>query len=122
MSSATMDIMSNKMKRDRWLSYFGRLIIVFAALAFAFFPIIWIASASLNETGTLNTQQLIPAKAGLKNFCEPFPPSCRTATTASWSNSMLKPAPNVGAAQSVARSIKLLAMHAMCPATARTCY
>ena len=68
MSSAAMDIMSNKMKRDRWLGYFGRLLIVFLALAFAFFPVIWIASASLNETGTLNTQKLIPTKAGLENY------------------------------------------------------
>lgn len=68
MSSVTMDIIANKAKRDRWLGYFGRLLIVLAALAFAFFPIIWIASASINETGTLNTQRLIPAKAGFENY------------------------------------------------------
>ena len=38
MSSAAMDIMSNKMKRDRWLGYFEASLIVFLALAFAFFP------------------------------------------------------------------------------------
>lgn len=61
-------ILTNKMVRDRWLGYFGRLIIILVALAFAFFPIIWIASAAFNETGTLNTQKLIPAKAGTGNF------------------------------------------------------
>jgi arabinogalactan oligomer/maltooligosaccharide transport system permease protein len=61
-------ILSNKMVRDRWLGYFGRLLIVFVALCFAFFPIIWIMSAAFNETGTLNTQTLIPAKAGTGNF------------------------------------------------------
>ncbi|MBI5960097.1 MAG: sugar ABC transporter permease [Chloroflexi bacterium] len=61
-------ILANKMVRDRWLGYLGRLIIVLAALSFAFFPIIWIASAAFDETGTLNTQRLIPRQAGTENF------------------------------------------------------
>jgi len=61
-------VWANKMVRDRWLGYFGRLIIVALALCFAFFPIIWIVSASVNETGTLNTQKLIPPKVGFKNY------------------------------------------------------
>lgn len=63
-------IFANKMVRDRWLGYFGRLIIVALALFFAFFPLVWIASAAFNETGTLNTQKLIPTKAGTENFNE----------------------------------------------------
>jgi arabinogalactan oligomer/maltooligosaccharide transport system permease protein len=61
-------ILTNKMVRDRWLGYVGRLLIVALAMCFAFFPIIWIVSASVNETGTLNTQKLIPPKVGLKNY------------------------------------------------------
>jgi arabinogalactan oligomer/maltooligosaccharide transport system permease protein len=61
-------ILTNKMVRDRWLGYFGRLLIVALAMCFAFFPIIWIVSASVNETGTLNTQKLVPPKVGLKNY------------------------------------------------------
>ena len=61
-------VLSNKMMRDRWLGYFGRLIVILVALSFAFFPIVWIVSAAFNETGTLNTQKLIPAKAGTGNF------------------------------------------------------
>ena len=58
----------NKMARDRWLGYLGRLLLIILALAFAFFPILWIASASFNETGTLNTQKLIPRNFGLENY------------------------------------------------------
>jgi len=58
----------NKMARDRWLGYLARLTLVFLALLFAFFPILWIASASFNETGTLNTQKLIPRNFGLGNY------------------------------------------------------
>lgn len=60
--------MQNKMVRDRWLNYLGRLVIVALALFFAFFPIVWIASASFDETGTLNTQRLIPRARGLGNY------------------------------------------------------
>jgi arabinogalactan oligomer/maltooligosaccharide transport system permease protein len=63
-------VLTNKMVRDRWLGYFGRLLIIAAALLFAYFPIVWIASASVNETGTLNTQRLVPAKFGFNNFHE----------------------------------------------------
>jgi ABC-type maltose transport system permease subunit len=63
-------VLTNKMVRDRWLSYFGRLLIIVVALLFAYFPIVWIGSASVNETGTLNTQRLVPAKFGLNNYHE----------------------------------------------------
>jgi ABC-type maltose transport system permease subunit len=46
------------------------MFIVALALAFAFFPLIWIFSASMNETGTLNTQRLIPRQAGFENYNE----------------------------------------------------
>lgn len=61
-------VLENKMARDRWLNYLGRLVIILLALAFAFFPILWIASASFDETGTLNTQRLIPRTRGVENY------------------------------------------------------
>lgn len=63
-------VMQNKMARDRWLNYLLRLFLVILALFFAFFPIIWIISASFDQTGTLNTQRLIPRNAGLGNYEE----------------------------------------------------
>ena len=68
--SSLSHIMQNKMVRDRWLNYLGRLLIIALALFFAFFPIVWIASASFDETGTLNTQRLIPRARGLGNYDE----------------------------------------------------
>jgi ABC-type maltose transport system permease subunit len=38
------------------------------AIFFALFPVLWIASAAFNPTGSLATQSLIPAKASLANF------------------------------------------------------
>lgn len=61
-------VLQNKMVRDRWLGYFGRLLIVLLALAFALFPILWVVSASFNEVGTLDTQTLIPKVAGFNNY------------------------------------------------------
>ncbi|MCD4685753.1 MAG: sugar ABC transporter permease [Anaerolineae bacterium] len=68
--SSVGHILENKMVRDRWLNYLLRMVLIVAALAFAFFPIIWIASASVNETGTLNTQRLVPRSAGTDNYKE----------------------------------------------------
>ena len=66
--SSVSAVFQNKMVRDRWLNYLGRLVIVALALMFAFFPIVWIMSASVNKVGTLNTQQLIPKRFGWDNY------------------------------------------------------
>jgi arabinogalactan oligomer/maltooligosaccharide transport system permease protein len=58
----------NKMARDRWLNYLLRMVIIALALFFAFAPIVWIMSASVNQTGTLNVQQLIPKNFGFDNY------------------------------------------------------
>ena len=68
--SSVNSLLQNKMVRDRWVNYFVRLGIIVLALLFAFFPIVWIASASINEVGTLNTQHLIPKVVGTSNFHE----------------------------------------------------
>jgi arabinogalactan oligomer/maltooligosaccharide transport system permease protein len=68
MFSVMTNFLSNPANRNKWLGYFGRLSIIGLALLFAYFPIVWIASASVNEVGTLNTQALIPDKFGFGNY------------------------------------------------------
>jgi arabinogalactan oligomer/maltooligosaccharide transport system permease protein len=45
-----------------------RLIIAVILIIFSVFPILWVISASLNPTGSLATQTLIPEKSGLTNY------------------------------------------------------
>jgi len=66
--SSLNHVLHNKMARDRWLNYLLRLLVIGLALFFAFFPTAWIASASVNEVGTLNTQHLIPKVFGFENY------------------------------------------------------
>jgi arabinogalactan oligomer/maltooligosaccharide transport system permease protein len=47
-----------------------RLIIAGFLILFSIFPILWVLSASLNPTGTLATQTLVPENAGLDNYLE----------------------------------------------------
>ena len=84
--SSLSHIMQNKMVRDRWLNYLGRLLIIALALFFAFFPIVWIASASFDETGTLNTQRLIPRARGLGNYDELLSSSIHPFGTWMWNS------------------------------------
>ncbi|MBN2303326.1 MAG: sugar ABC transporter permease [Anaerolineae bacterium] len=68
MFSAVTDFLQNPMARAKWGSYAGRMLVIVLAFGFAYFPLVWIASASLDETGTLNTQKLIPSQLGLENY------------------------------------------------------
>lgn len=45
-----------------------RLIIAFFLIIFSIFPILWVISASLNPTGSLATQKLIPDNPGFDNY------------------------------------------------------
>lgn len=45
-----------------------RLIIALFLIAFAIFPVIWIISASFDNSNSLSGQSLIPQNAGIKNF------------------------------------------------------
>jgi len=47
-----------------------RLLVAAILIVFSVFPILWMISASLNPTGTLATQTLIPKNAGLGNYRE----------------------------------------------------
>jgi arabinogalactan oligomer / maltooligosaccharide transport system permease protein len=52
-----------------WFRHYGwRHVCAFAALAFAFFPVVYVISASVNPTGSISAQQLIPANPSLRNF------------------------------------------------------
>lgn len=52
----------------RRISIGVRLVIAIVLIFFSIFPIIWVISASLNPTGSLATQRLIPTNAGLGNY------------------------------------------------------
>jgi arabinogalactan oligomer / maltooligosaccharide transport system permease protein len=47
-----------------------RLVIAVILIIFSVFPVIWMISASLNPTGSLATQTLIPKNAGFGNYRE----------------------------------------------------
>lgn len=54
-------------RRSRW-GLALRMMVAFAAIAFALFPIIWVISASFNPSGSLASQRLIPENASLANY------------------------------------------------------
>jgi len=45
-----------------------RLVVAFLLIIFSMFPILWVISASLNPTGSLATQTIIPKNPGLENY------------------------------------------------------
>jgi len=49
-------------------SIFLRWIVAIILIVFSVFPILWMISASLNPTGSLATQRLIPANIGFGNY------------------------------------------------------
>jgi arabinogalactan oligomer/maltooligosaccharide transport system permease protein len=55
-------------KTRRSISVTIRLIIAVILIIFSIFPIIWMISASINPTGNLATQTLIPKNAGFENY------------------------------------------------------
>jgi len=52
----------------RKLSIAIRLVIAVILIIFSIFPILWVISASINPTGSLATQSLIPKNPGLGNY------------------------------------------------------
>lgn len=53
---------------QRRISISVRLIIAVILIIFSIFPVLWVISASLNPTGTLATQTLIPKNPGFGNY------------------------------------------------------
>jgi arabinogalactan oligomer / maltooligosaccharide transport system permease protein len=55
-------------KAQRAFSTGVRLFIAVLLIIFSIFPVLWVISASLNPTGSLATQRLIPENPGLENY------------------------------------------------------
>ena len=54
---------------SKWLRVLAwRHVIAILAVSFALFPLIWMASASFDQLGKINTQSLIPQYRGLDNY------------------------------------------------------
>jgi len=71
MSSLTaFQRLRNSANVQRRFSIGLRLVIAAILIVFAIFPVLWVISASFNPTGSLATQTLIPANAGVGNYRE----------------------------------------------------
>lgn len=55
-------------KAQRKLGIGLRLVVAVILIIFSIFPVLWVISASLNPTGTLATQTLIPKNPGFGNY------------------------------------------------------
>jgi arabinogalactan oligomer / maltooligosaccharide transport system permease protein len=55
-----------------WRTMGWRYVVAVVALVFALFPILWVFSASVNATGTLSGQTLIPARTTWANYTQLF--------------------------------------------------
>ncbi len=64
-------------KRSQRISKIIRFCLALFMIAFAMFPVIWTISASLDPTGNLASQKLIPDNASLDNYRELFNSSTR---------------------------------------------
>ena len=60
--------LQSSMKARRAVSVGLRLIVALFLIVFSVFPILWVISASLNPTGSLATQKLIPDNPGFDNY------------------------------------------------------
>ena len=69
-SLASFERLRASASAQRRVSIGVRLIIAAILIAFSVFPVLWMISASLNPTGTLATQKLIPENAGVGNYGE----------------------------------------------------
>ena len=66
----TVQKLRSSIKTRRKVSVALRLILAVFLIIFSIFPILWVLSASLNPTGTLATQKLIPDNPGFGNYTE----------------------------------------------------
>jgi len=66
----TIQQLRTSVKVQRAFSVGIRLIVAIILIVFSVFPVIWMLSASLNPTGSLATQTLIPKNAGFENYKE----------------------------------------------------
>lgn len=57
-------------QQQRWLGYAIRYLIAVVLIIFAFVPVVWVVSASLNQSGSLVNIEIIPRNAGLDNYSD----------------------------------------------------
>jgi arabinogalactan oligomer/maltooligosaccharide transport system permease protein len=67
-SAAGTTSRSSSMRVQRRLGIGARLVVAVFLIIFSVFPVLWMISASLNPTGTLATQTLIPSNPGFDNY------------------------------------------------------
>jgi ABC-type maltose transport system permease subunit len=67
-SITTVKGFSSTKRGQHILSTGVRLFIAVLLIIFSIFPVLWVVSASLNPTGSLATQRLIPENPGLDNY------------------------------------------------------
>ena len=67
--STELIVRQKKMTFQKWVRVLAwRHFIALLAIAFALFPLIWMATASFDELGKINTQSLIPQYPGFSNY------------------------------------------------------
>lgn len=66
--SQTYKALSTSQKAQKRFSVAVRLVIAVLLIFFAIFPVLWIVSASLDNSNSLATQSLIPQNMGFKNY------------------------------------------------------
>jgi len=69
-NSLSLQKLRTSVKVQRKIGIGLRMVIALILIIFSVFPVIWMISASLNPTGSLATQTLIPKKAGFENYRE----------------------------------------------------
>jgi arabinogalactan oligomer/maltooligosaccharide transport system permease protein len=69
-SLASLQRMRTSASVQRRVSIAIRLFVAVILIVFSVFPVLWMISASMNPTGTLATQTLIPKNAGWGNYRE----------------------------------------------------
>lgn len=69
-SLAFVQRLRSSTRARRRFSIGTRLVIAAILIVFSIFPVLWMISASLNPTGSLATQTLIPKNAGFENYRE----------------------------------------------------
>jgi arabinogalactan oligomer/maltooligosaccharide transport system permease protein len=67
-SMATLRQLRSSASLRKRISIGLRLIVAVFLIIFSIFPILWVLSASINPTGSLATQKLIPENPGLDNY------------------------------------------------------
>ncbi len=68
-------------QQRRWISYAIRYVIAAILIVFAFVPVVWVVSASLNQSGSLVSPEIIPKNAGFENYRGMFQNSYYPFTT-----------------------------------------